>query len=211
VGDSVTSLLKEFMELRERVDRLEAGNKAQKEENSAQKEKIKELEAKVAKLQRMEDRLDLLDMKLKERSLIIHGLQTHQPNANPQQLVESLFQDDLGITPRIVRTSFVGQRLEDRSVPVQVELGSVSAKFAVFKQCIKLADKPHISIKEDLPAGIRLKRSQLYEVYKKSKADGKKVMFRGATLFIDGAPYTGQPQTQACQRTFSNPAQTTTN
>lgn len=142
----------------------------------------------------MEDRLDQLELKQREKNILIFGLKVEASNQTPWQAVHQLFENILEVRPRITRANYFGKWLEGQETPIIVELATMRDKIIVLQNTKKLAGKP-ISIRDDLPIGIREKRRSLMEAFKEQKRNGRKVTFRGGTLFVDGAPFVQQTAT----------------
>lgn len=168
--ETFNRILKMVTELKMETDQV-------KDENTQQAERIRYLEKKTELL---EHKLEGIEVKQRDKNLVIFGLEKPPPNENLIDKAERFLHVKLNLNIQVEAATFLGNR-----GPLLIELANKKDKFVIFKNCNKLRGSK-ISIQNDYTATTREKRKAILPTFKKLRGEGKAVSLRGAQIFLNG-------------------------
>jgi len=120
-----------------------------------------------------------------ERNIIVFGLIPKNAEDDCTQHVGNFLHDTLGLdNKRICRVEVIGKNFKRDFAPVRVSFKSRHDRASVFRNCHKLKGK-QVSIQEDLSLEERDIRRAVLPHLKYHKEQGRKVYFRGSSLYVD--------------------------
>lgn len=186
--NALAPLYKQNADLNTKLEKIENAIETYNNSNDMIQTTISRLEK---QLKNKEKLIEKLDMKTRERNLLIFGV-TENKNENVEQTVIKLMGEELKINLsandiegaiRIGRSAETG-----KSRPIFVELNSKKIKKAIFMNS-KALKGTNIFLEHDFPKEMVETRKALRTHLRKAKQEGNRAFLSNEKLIINGTPY----------------------